>query len=106
MFYYLYDLYNKNIYDNIKKDETTNYIPFMLFFISVVIFTLIYKYICPKHFKHFNNEKMTLFNAFYFSTVNQTLLGSGDFLPLTTTPKIFIILQVFVTMFITLIASW
>ena len=89
-----------------KISKGHNYIPFFSLIISVSIFAIIYRYLGPKHFKHFNNEKMTLFNAFYFSTVNQSLLGSGDFLPVSTISKVFIMGQIFTTLLITIVASW
>ena len=106
IFYLLSNKILKYLHHKIEEDKDHNYIPFFSLIISTTIFAIIYRYIVPKHFKHFNNEKMTLFNAFYLSTVNQTLLGSGDFLPLSTISKVFIICQVFITLLITLIASW
>ena len=71
----------------------------ILFSISLFLYQLIYFLFCnSKDFKirgDPGNEKIDLFNLFYFSIITQSTIGFGDIVPQTKKSKLIVILQVY-----------
>lgn len=71
----------------------------ILFSISLFIYQITYYLFCnDKDFKircNSGNEKIDLFNLFYFSIITQSTIGFGDIVPQTKKSKAIVVLQVY-----------
>ena len=86
-----------SIHSEIRKNKNLT-----ILFISICIFTFIYYFLSDTHFNVKSTRKMDLFEAFYLSVVTQSLLGPGDINPKSKKAKFFLLAQVIVTFFVTL----
>ena len=69
--------------------------------LSIILFAIIYYVIdLLTEEKQFNSEKNQNFiwNKIYFSLVTQSTVGYGDIYPITLLAKVFVSIQIFVTM--------
>ena len=69
--------------------------------LSTFIFTIIYYQLGTKNFFLTQVEKVGWIEALYFSASVQSLLGLADITPKTQITKIFVILQVLITIVLT-----
>ena len=82
---------------------------FIILIQSVIFFGIVYNLLGDSHFilnndlKYEGKKYMTLFNSIYYSLVTQALLGSGEVLPNSTKARICGMLQILVTLIITIV---
>jgi len=75
---------------------------FNMILISIIIFSIIYTYLGKKHYQISDKDNFNYLHFLYYSTVTQSLLGYGDTTPITSLGKIVVILQVLITVYLTL----
>ena len=88
---------------NTFKKERLNYFSLFLIITSILFFSILYNNLGKSHFHLHENSKFEYFDAFYFSVVTQTLLGPGDISPQSRLSKLYIIIQVTITIIAMLI---
>ncbi len=81
------------------------YPSFMGIILSTIIFTAIYYHLGTDNFYLSQVENVGLIEALYFSASVQSLLGLGDITPKTELAKVFVIIQVFITIVLTFLFS-
>lgn len=83
-----------------SKKTHVNALSYMV--LSSVIFSFIYYYFGRKHLMYQGDSTIdvTLFDCFYFSVITQSLLGTGEIIATSYITKLFVILQIFVSLFI------
>jgi len=90
--------YYENIIAKIYKQNKVVFI-----FISMIFFTLLYYLLGKTHFITNHSSKFHIFDCLYMSVVTQTLLGPGDMLATTRISRLFVMIQAFITLYISLL---
>ena len=86
---------------NAKHEKLFKQKKLVIVVVSIFIFSFIHYFLGMKNYNVKSTHKMDYFDALYLSVGTQSLLGPGDISPKTDLARLFLMLQVSITIIVT-----